>query len=84
MKMKIDNDFEIKVKCKQHNIVALEIDDIEEDLVIAAYGDSNTPSIILQNKITREFCHVQFDEFIGFKVWTADLNYDSLKICLIK
>jgi aminoglycoside phosphotransferase len=78
----IENEFNIKVI--KENIVALEIDNIEEDLIIVAYGDAIIPSLILQNQTTKEFSHIKFEEFPGFKVWSADLNYDTLKICLVK
>lgn len=76
-------DYEIKVKHQSNHVVVLEVEPIHEDLVIAAYGDGSIPSIIFQNQETREFTDVRFREFEGYKIWAADLNYDSLKVCLV-
>lgn len=76
--------YNINIKYQNDYVVVLEVDPIDEDLVIAAYGDSNIPSLIFQNKETREFTDIRFREFEGFKIWAADLNHDSLKVCLLR
>lgn len=82
--MKAIQSADYKIKCQYRNIVAIEVESVDEDLSIAAYGDGNFPSLILQNVETKEFSTVTFQEFEGFSIWSADLNADSLKICLVK
>lgn len=77
-------EYNIKIRSRSENIAAIEIDNIDENCIIAAYGDRNIPSLILQNQETKEFSHIKFKDFEKFTVWAADLNGDSLKICLVK
>jgi len=82
--MKATQSADYKIKYRYRNIVAIEIDSVDEDVVIAAYGDGNFPSLILQNIQTKEIFTITFSEFEGFSIWSADLHADSLKICLVK
>lgn len=77
-------EYNIKIRSRSENIAAIEIDNIDENFMIAAYGDRNIPSLILQNQETKEFSHIRFKDFEKFKIWSADLNGDSLKVCLVK
>lgn len=82
--MKASESVDYKVKYRHANIAAIEIECEDENLVIAAYGDASIPSLILKNQETKEFLTITFDEFEGFSIWSADLNFDSLKLCLVK
>lgn len=74
----------IRIRSRSENIAAIEIENIEDNFIIAAYGDRNIPSLILQNQETKEFSHIKFKDFERFTIWSADLNGDSLKVCLVK
>lgn len=82
--MKTKSQTNIQTKYKYEDIAALEVENIDEDFVIAAYGDGIIPSCILQNQETKKFSKIQFSEFEGYRIWSADLSGDSLKICLVK
>jgi hypothetical protein len=77
------NIYDIKIKYQHDDVIVLEVEPINEDLVIVAYGDNRIPSLILQNQETREFTDIAFKQFKGFKIWAADLN-DSLRVCLVR
>lgn len=72
------------VRCRHKDIVALEVEVENDNLLIAAYGDGLVPSIILNNQETGGFSKINFSEFENFKIWSADLNGDSLRICLVR
>jgi hypothetical protein len=75
---------QIIVKEQTPKIAAIEMASIGEDLIIAAYGDGNIPSLILQNQETGELSKIKLDNFEGYKIWCAELNCDSIKVCLVK
>jgi hypothetical protein len=74
----------ISIHRKHKDIVALEVEVENDSLLIAAYGDGIVPSIILSNQETGEFLKIPFPDFEKFKIWSADLNGDSLKVCLTR
>lgn len=71
-----------KVYLEYVDLVAIEILLDNDECVIAAYGDKKIPSIILSEN--NKFSSLNFIEFKNFKVWSADLSGDILRICLTK
>jgi hypothetical protein len=88
----------IPVKCAniiiQHeDIVTIELELSSDSVTVAAFGDGNTPSVMLthdkfsapidhnqKNELTR----VGFEELKGYKVWSCEHIGEILKICLTK
>lgn len=78
--------FDSFVRKQSENLVAIEVRLKDDDIMIAAYGDSLFPSVILTETDAqqRNFSKLTFVEFERFKVWSADLSGDILRVCLIR
>ena len=78
----------------QHeDIVTIELGLRSDSVCVVAFGDGNTPSVMLthdkfsaptaQNQ-KNDFTKVAFEGFKGYKVWSCEHSGDILKICLTK
>jgi len=64
-----------------------------EDMTIAAYSDSEAPSVLITRDTFKndtstnqkiEFRNISFEEFHGYKVWCCEILEDELRACLVR
>lgn len=75
------------------DVVTVSVDLGCEDMAIAAYNDSGTPSVLItrdkfQNDTSTnqkiEFRTIYFKDFRGYRVWCCEINGDELRACLVR
>ena len=84
-KIKVSRDTDIvgRVFVQTGDVAALEVLLNEDEMVIAAYGDSKCPSVLV-GKGSEPFTKITFLDFEGMKVWSAEISGRTLRVCLAK
>lgn len=85
-----------KLKISRKNftdVVAISVKLENEDMTVAAYGDSLVPSVILTSNSFQsepssnqrvDFKSIKFRDFEGYRVWCCDIEGDELKVCMVR